>query len=89
MSFYKRSIRDIKDPLLVSVYHRMGDHNENQLCKDFYYTKNKLTQCLCISAQQTSRLRLRESLQADTWSLCLGFISLIALPTCLLFKTSL
>ena len=87
---YKISIRVIlQQPSLVSIYCHLGDHNENQLCKDFCQIKNKQTHCLHISAQQTNRLRLRESLQTDTRSSYLGFTSLNVLPNCLLSTPSL
>ena len=63
MFFYKRSIGGILQvPLLVSVYHCLGDGNENKLCKDFCRIKNKQTYYLHILAQKTNKLRLRESL---------------------------
>ena len=77
-----------QQPLLVSVY-RLGHHKENRLRKDFCRIRNKQTHCLHISAQQTNKLRLRESLRTDARLLCLGFTSLNVLPTCLLSRTSL
>ena len=62
MFFYKRSVRGILQwPLLNSDYHRLQDHNENRLHKDFSQIENKQTHCLHILAQQT--------LQTDAWSL--------------------
>ena len=74
---------------LLFPYVCLGDRNKNQLRKDFCQIKNKETHCLHILAQQTNKLRLRESFRTGTRSSCLVFISLNIPPTYLLSKTSL
>ena len=55
-SFSLRGI--LQQPLLASVYCHLGGRNENQSCKDFCPIKNKWTNCLHISAQQTDKLMI-------------------------------
>ena len=66
--------------IIVSVYHRLGDRNENQFCwflieifEDFCRIQNKQTHCLHISARQTNKLIKTERVVITNWCLILMF----------------
>ena len=54
---------------LVPLFERLQRKSEYQIETNILFT---------FFVHQTNKLRFRESLQTDTWSLCLGFTSLSA-----------
>ena len=89
MHFLQKIQKRYTSVAFVSVYHRLRDHKTNQLYKDFCQVKINQTNCLHILAQQTNKVRLRDSFWADTQFSCLGIMSLNILPFILLSKAFL
>ena len=59
--------------IIVSVYHRLGDRNNNQSCKDFCRIQNKQTHYLHISAQRTNKLIKTKRVVITNWCSVLMF----------------